>query len=87
MHDAASSPSRRRFLRGALLLSLTPLLFSGEVLAKSSKMPKDAVNYQNSPHQGQRCDHCRFFQKPHSCQLVQGRISSHGWCKMFTPAS
>ncbi|MBI1869066.1 MAG: high potential iron sulfur protein [Methylocystis sp.] len=49
-----------------------------------AKMAQQAVAYQNTPKNDQRCDACAHFVPPSSCHLVEGEISPSGWCKMFT---
>lgn len=46
------------------------------------KRSKDDVDYgrgMKSAH----CGVCRFFEHPHWCQKVAGRISPEGWCRLF----
>ena len=47
------------------------------------KTAKDAVKYQESPKDGQKCADCNFFQAPGSCTVVDGTISPNGWCRHF----
>ena len=58
----------------ALLSSATPA---------AAKMAQAAASYQGSPKGGHQCDNCSLFQPPASCQLVEGNISSSGWCKFW----
>ena len=73
--------SRRRFLVTSLLgLTSVELLSSTSAEAKATKQQ---ANYRGSPHGGQQCSKCRHFIQPGSCNLVDGTISPHGWCKFF----
>jgi hypothetical protein len=33
---------------------------------------------------GQECDECAHFSAPGACKLVDGSISPHGWCRLWT---
>jgi len=50
-----------------------------------AKLPKTQVSYQEQPNGTQRCDSCAHFQAPSSCNVVEGQISSSGWCKAYSP--
>ena len=78
--------SRRRFLKlatCATVLLPVALIATDRVFAQS-KAPKSAVQYQDSPKEGQKCGDCQYFTAPGSCQLVEGSISPSGWCSLFT---
>ena len=47
------------------------------------KYTKAEVDYTDHTAMKTRCDKCRHFIKPGSCQLVAGKISPSGWCKEF----
>jgi hypothetical protein len=47
------------------------------------KTPQKVAKYQDHPNKDQHCALCRYFQPPHSCQLVAGTISPNGWCSFF----
>ena len=51
------------------------------------KTAKDAVKYQESPKDGQKCADCNFFQAPGSCTVVDGTISPNGWCMLYSKKS
>lgn len=81
--------SRRRFIRGALTLSLAPLLLA-TVRAQESgaqksggKLSKDDAEYQDESKNGDKCSECRFFQEPDGCEVVEGEINPEGWCKLY----
>lgn len=78
--------SRRTLLR--LTVSVVPisLLYGIGGTALAQKTPKDAVNYQDQPKNGDKCSQCRFFSEPGSCDVVEGEISPEGWCNLFQAA-
>ena len=49
------------------------------------KVPKETVKYQESPKEGHECSGCSNFMAPGSCKVVDGTISPHGWCSIWTP--
>ena len=49
----------------------------------AQKAGKDAVKYQDSPKDGQKCADCLYFQAPGSCAVVDGAISPNGWCSLY----
>lgn len=51
--------------------------------ATKAKASKEEASYQHYPHQHKRCDHCVNFDKPSTCEKVEGEISKHGYCKLF----
>jgi High potential iron-sulfur protein len=53
--------------------------------AQAAKFPQTSpvVAYQPSPKDGHQCDNCMLFQAPESCQVVDGKVSPSGWCKLW----
>jgi High potential iron-sulfur protein len=49
----------------------------------AAKMSQQSVAYQESPKGDQQCSNCSLFQAPNTCTLVDGNISSAGWCKFW----
>jgi High potential iron-sulfur protein len=49
----------------------------------AAKMSQASVAYQDSPKGDQKCSTCSLFQEPNACTLVDGNISSEGWCKFW----
>lgn len=80
----AESFSRRSALRraGATLGALAALGPGARAKAQQ-KVAKVDAKYQTHPNGQQRCEICLYFEPPHSCKLVQGEISSQGWCQFF----
>lgn len=81
--------SRRTLLRATASIGPLALLsgLSGRASAASQKISKKTAGYQDHPNDDQQCAKCRFFQKPHSCQLVEGKIDKDGWCTLFQAKS
>jgi hypothetical protein len=48
-----------------------------------AKITQSAVYYQSSPNDGRQCGQCAQFLAPHACKLVDGEISSSGWCRLW----
>ncbi|NJL50260.1 MAG: high potential iron sulfur protein [Blastochloris sp.] len=49
----------------------------------AKKASHQASGYQASPKGSQRCDNCRMFVAPASCQVVEGSIAGSGWCRLW----
>jgi hypothetical protein len=54
--------------------------------ARANKLSQAAASYKNSPNGDQRCATCKQFQPPSSCRMVDGPVSSRGWCKLYAKA-
>ena len=83
--DENSKTSRRSILKGAVLLASGTLAASVIPVkpAYAQKAPKEAMKYQDSPKDGQKCSDCTYFVAPDSCGVVDGKISPNGWCVLF----
>ena len=77
--EQPNTPSRRSVLIAAA--GVAPFLTLG--VAKAGTLSQDSVNYQFSPNDGRHCSLCKYFQAPHSCQMVAGNIVPDGYCKLF----
>jgi hypothetical protein len=89
MHDSLPGLSRRSILKygtaalaagGAVILGTDR---HGNEAWAQAKVKKEAAGYQDSPKGEQRCDNCKNFKPPSSCQLVEGNVSPSGWCKFY----
>jgi hypothetical protein len=88
--------SRRTFIKGAAFAAgaaaVPGLMLSGGARA-ASKLPKSAVQYQDSPKNGKHCSICLQFIPGQSkgasgtCKVVQGKIDPNGYCVAFVPKS
>ena len=68
---------------GGLTRRLVLLLPAAAHAQGRAKMGKDAAAYQTSPRGGLSCAGCTFFRKPDVCEVVEGPVSSSGWCRLF----
>ncbi len=84
LSHSASTPSRRGLLfKGAMIAGGVMAAASLPASAAVKKMTQSAASYQPTPKGGAHCDGCGLFQKPASCQTVEGVISPSGWCVLF----
>jgi len=49
----------------------------------SEKMTRQQAEYRDTPDGIYSCAMCTLFEKPNACKVVEGEISSDGWCKAF----
>lgn len=79
--------SRRNMLMLSLVASvgLMPGLGGEGIAEAATKLAKSRVQFQDKPNGGHKCGGCRFFQPPHSCQKVRGKIDPDDWCELWTP--
>jgi hypothetical protein len=52
--------------------------------AGEMKISANAVGYQDHPNGDKQCSQCVHFLPPSSCKIVEGTISPHGYCRIFT---
>jgi hypothetical protein len=62
------------------------LVFRISSAGASDKMTQQQAKYQTSPNGLYSCGMCTQFEAPKSCKVVEGDISSDGWCKAFALA-
>ena len=76
---------RHVLLRGVACAAGAAALVGAVNEARAAKMPQNspAVAYQPTPKGTQQCDGCLLFQPPDGCQMVDGKISPTGWCKLW----
>ncbi|WP_172621038.1 high-potential iron-sulfur protein [Microbulbifer sp. GL-2] len=77
--------SRRKFLKlSSCSLAILPVaIIATDRTRAQVKAKKEAVNYQDTPNNGQKCVDCQLFQPPNACIVVDGDISPEGWCSLF----
>ncbi len=86
--------SRRGFLKRAAIITGVAALPGWSVAnrgyaAENPKAPRDAVKYQDTPKNRQRCSECIYYIPPGQgssrgqCKVVQGDIAADGWCMLF----
>jgi hypothetical protein len=76
-----STVSRRTVVLRSL--GAASVVLAASIKEAAAKLAQAAASYQDGPKDDQRCDNCSLFQQPSSCQLVEGTISSSGWCKFW----
>jgi len=86
--SARSGEPSRAFSRRIVLLHTAGCAAGAAALLLPSrqaaaKMKQPSVEYQDSPKGDQKCSNCSLFQEPNACTLVDGDISSEGWCRFW----
>ena len=79
---------KRASLRGMVRTGLGVLVagaLGSRVSAQDQKIAQNLVQYQATPKDGQRCDHCVNWVAPNACKIVAGTIAPAGWCVAFAP--
>ena len=79
---------KRNSLRGIARTGLGLLAagaIGGKAVAQDAKVPQEAVQYQNTPKDGQECDKCVNWVEPNACKIVAGTINPKGYCVAFAP--
>jgi hypothetical protein len=84
MANGDSAHSGRRTVLKAAVAALAAGA-AAPALAQTQKLPKQAVMYQDTPKNGQKCSMCVQFVPPRACKIVEGDISPDGWCGAFQP--
>jgi hypothetical protein len=51
--------------------------------SEPAKLLPEAVQYQPTPKDWQKCLFCTYFQAPDICGIVAGKVSPQGWCTHF----
>jgi hypothetical protein len=78
--------SRRKIIRAVVGGVSAGLMFRISHARASDKMTRQQAEYQDSPSGLYSCGMCTQFEAPKSCKVVEGDISSDGWCKAFVLA-
>ena len=66
---------------GAAALAVAPK----RSMAQDQKIPKETVQYQETPKDGAECDKCVNWVAPNGCTIVAGEIHPKGWCVAYAP--
>ena len=75
--------SRRRMIR-AIFMGIPAAMLLRILRARASeKMTRQQAEYRDTPDGIYSCAMCTLFEKPNACKVVEGEISSDGWCKAF----
>lgn len=88
--EVSGCEARRSFLRrGAAFSAACAILLAETATARraaaQTKAPQKLVQYQATPKNGKACNTCTYFEPPSSCKVVDGTISSAGWCSLYAP--
>jgi hypothetical protein len=85
--------SRRIILKSApIIAGLAAAPWARSALAQA-KASKQAMQYQDQPKNGQKCDTCvQFVPGPQpgangTCKVVEGPVSPNGWCIAYVKKS
>ena len=79
---------KRNSLRGIARTGLGVLaagMIGAQARAQDAKVPKETVQYQETPKDGQECDKCVNWVAPNGCKIVEGTIAPKGYCVAFAP--
>lgn len=49
------------------------------------KVPQAIVVYMSGEMGPFQCDHCKYFQDPNACSIVDGEIDPNGLCHVYDP--
>jgi hypothetical protein len=64
----------------ALPVALTPT-----TARAGGKFSQKMAKYQPGPKGPQDCANCSQFQPADACKIVDGTVSSQGWCQLYSP--
>jgi hypothetical protein len=92
MSETPKTGNRRDLLKKvAGLTGLAAVTMVASPAAEAAGMAKSAVQYQDSPKDGHRCDGCALWIPGPSptargkCKAVAGSIAPQGWCSLWSP--
>lgn len=74
----------RRVMLAELALGAAAATTATRALAQQKVSQADA-KYQGQPKGQQHCENCINFQPPNACKLVEGEVSTNGWCQLYAP--
>ncbi|GAA5524100.1 iron oxidase [Microbulbifer aestuariivivens] len=85
MSDSKPGIERRKFLRlmGCSAVLIPAVMLPEHKARAQGKASQAAVQYQDTPKNGQKCVDCQFWTDPDACQVVEGKISPEGWCSLY----
>jgi hypothetical protein len=86
MSNSANNCQRisRRVMLAELALGAAAATAATRATAQQKVGQADA-KYQGQPKGQQHCDNCINFQPPNACKLVEGEVSTNGWCQLYSP--
>ena len=83
--------SRRKIIKMMMLGASLPFITGVNGRAQAAKASKESMQYRDSPNGKEKCSNCLQFipgETPEAngtCKVVEGSISSNGWCTAYTP--
>ncbi len=77
-----------RSVMAAASVTMAPMkdMFGGRIIGRGQPtISKIQADYRPEANDGHRCAECCMFVPgtPSYCTMIEGRISSHGWCKYW----
>ena len=83
--DQQDVPSRRSFLGASVTVAVAVAASTiPQTNATAATMVTKAfANYQDLAFGSHSCGLCVHFRKPHSCEVVSGKINPNGVCRFF----
>jgi hypothetical protein len=78
--------SRRSVIRAVITGVPAAVLLGISRTEAADKMTRQQAEYQDRPDGIYSCGMCTLFEKPNACKVVEGEISTDGWCKAFALA-
>lgn len=78
--------SRRHFIQASAIAVVAGGITGCASSGGGLKAAPGLVGYQPTPKGNQRCDNCKLWEPPASCQSVSGAISPQGWCNIYAKA-
>jgi hypothetical protein len=87
--NGRTAPTRRSIMQAAIGAAgaAAAIVMSARRAAAAPTISKAAVAYQDQPEGNKECDKCVQFVAPSNCKIVEGAISPHGCCRIFSPLS
>jgi hypothetical protein len=82
----APDESRRALMQTVVGAIPAALVFRMSQADASDKMTRQQAQYQDTPNGIYSCGLCTLFERPNGCKVVEGEVSSDGWCKAFALA-
>jgi len=89
----SSKISRRMFFKRSLaataMTGATAMALLQSQAQAAGKTPKAAMQYQDTPKNGEKCTTCALWVPPEgdakmgACQVVAGEIDPNGWCVAY----
>jgi hypothetical protein len=86
MIEKPSGTSRRKLIHALAAGVPAALLLRISSAGASDKMTRQQAEYQDTPNGIYSCGLCTLFERPNGCKVVEGEVSSDGWCKAFALA-